>query len=857
MADPQVPATETLYSPSGEQVQVPLADVPAALRSGGLTVREDQVLYVENPAAPGTVKPLVGQDAVDYYGDLRHAGMRAGSADEFGQQLRQEEYSGAGAGAQALAAGAARGLTFGGSDYLLSQLDGGRERLAGLKEFHPGLSLGGEVAGIALPALFSGGATAGARGAVAAGGAVRGGGALARGAEALGAVGRVTGAPGALAERGASALAGAVGLAEAGAASRVAAGAARGLAEGALYGAGQAVSDASIKGDPLTVDKLFAAAQHGGGLGAAVGGALPGLGALLRAGAAKTAEGVTSAVAKVEERLAAKEAEVAGRLEAAVPKGESTLKALASRVEREQVLAATGATPKQLGKLAREPELEGVVVKQYAEELPALAGKKEGALLSRPEKLAAAEKLVAQKGKQVGELVDALERSGAKVDNLAVYKTGREQLEKLAQQAGSRAQVDALRSFVEDLDAKLVGGGAKELWSQKKFLGQAIKGKGVEESALREAKREIFWSLDKELTRMGDGAAAELGEGFAARWRLANREYRGARWLEDATRRGAETGAGRLGLSDKLTAVGAGLVAGGGPLGAAAGLGTALLTQAVKPVAHDIAANLARGIVRGDALSRVVRMVDDRVGGRVAALTKTAAETAKRLPGPAPVAVTLEGASHASKERKTMAAQYAERRERLARSQALDARPARDALAGIASTHPEIASALVAKQKAADAYLASKAPPSSRAGLGAQVDERERVAPAAMSKWLRYAKGVDDPIGVLDDAADGVASRESVEALKAVYPDLYSELSDRVALAVAQASAEGKTYSYQERVSLKLVFGVDSDPSLDPRFIQRYQASIHAPARENTQTVAPPTRPINTTKLLQPEAEPL
>lgn len=78
-------------------------------------------------------------------------------------KLHHEKYGGLGGELKAAATGAARGLTFGLSDVALTGLGVEGETLRGLKEENPIASGAGELAGIAAPALLSGGTGLAAR----------------------------------------------------------------------------------------------------------------------------------------------------------------------------------------------------------------------------------------------------------------------------------------------------------------------------------------------------------------------------------------------------------------------------------------------------------------------------------------------------------------------------------------------------------------------------------------------------------------------------------------------------------------------------------------------------------------------
>jgi hypothetical protein len=147
--------------------------------------------------------------------------------------------------------GALSGLTIGASDMFADAEAGQRAR------YNPGTRIATEIGGAILPAIFSGGTTAGASGARAAG--------------SLASLARITPA-GQLAYRAGN-LGKAVGGGLKGAV--VAAG-----VEGAVFGGGAEVTRTALSGDPLTVEGVIASAGIGGILGAGAGALAHGFGAL-------------------------------------------------------------------------------------------------------------------------------------------------------------------------------------------------------------------------------------------------------------------------------------------------------------------------------------------------------------------------------------------------------------------------------------------------------------------------------------------------------------------------------------------------------------------------------------------------
>ena len=106
-----------------------------------------------------------------------------------------------------------------------------------------------------------------------------------------------------------------------------------------------------------------------------------------------------------------------------------------------------------------------------------------------------------------------------------------------------------------------------------------------------------------------------------------------------------------------------------------------------------------------------------------------------------------------------------------------------------------------------------------------------------MDRFMRYAGAVDRPESVIDDLRHGRASREAIEALRAVYPSLYQRLVREVTQQLA--SDEGAPPSYQHRLQLGLLMGAPVDPTMTPSFMAMLNAGMGpAVAAQATQASA-------------------
>jgi len=127
------------------------------------------MLVVDPTGNLGTIDPAEAPSA------LSEGGFRMPTSEELHAYHADLKYGGGGNALKAFGAGALRGASLGLSDYALTHSGAvAPETLAGLKEAHSVASPVGEVGGVALGALATGGASAVGEGAVEGGAAAAG-----------------------------------------------------------------------------------------------------------------------------------------------------------------------------------------------------------------------------------------------------------------------------------------------------------------------------------------------------------------------------------------------------------------------------------------------------------------------------------------------------------------------------------------------------------------------------------------------------------------------------------------------------------------------------------------------------------
>ena len=767
---------------------------------------DNQTVYVKRG---GKLSAISGADANTLFSGSGAVGTELASQDEFADQQVKKSFEGTGRGLAAAAIGAS---AIGGIiPSIVRNFDPATANAWNQhREERPGAYMAGEVGGLLATALIPGGqAEAGAGLAARLGlGGARALAAPVRGASALG------GFAEGLAARG---LAGA-GMAETGLATRVLAATAGQAVEGGLYGLGNAVTDAALKGDDLTSEKLLAGIGHGALIGGVAGGGLKAAGGLFsRAGAA------SSEVEQAVSRGLSEETSQA--LARATPKADSTLGSVISQVESSATKRALGVVRQDLELLAKNKELETRLLTVAHEELPAFSNKSILGYMSKSEIAEAAPKLVESYGQRIGahvkELDALVEKSAVKVGD-DVVKTGVDmnkvydriasevEAPALAQLGGERAASIAA-NLREDLSRvmSLEPGGAtfKRLHSLRGEVDDMIRkhhGKGTIADELGKDVRRI---MEDELIKQADVLTKTMGDAdFVARYTADKLGYRAAKIIEKGAEKNLvqQQGTRFGGLSEQL-----GLLGGLASAGLSGGLVGFAVQRLVKDRGAQAIASIAHAAGSNKRLSAVTGLVEERAGHAV-----------ERFATEAPAKSALR--SVAVKTREALSTEY-NRTSDAVRRVAKDPAAIANAVADIRDTNPAVAESLTRKATTATAFLESKLPQErSRSPLQPQV-KPSKPSPAEMSKFVRYAKAVDDPLSVFEDASKGAVSREGVEALKAVYPALYRELQGRYGAAVANRKQE---LSYPQKVQMAVLFGIPADASFMAVNIKTVQKAL-------------------------------
>jgi hypothetical protein len=122
-------------------------------------------------------------------------------------------------------------------------------------------------------------------------------------------------------------------------------------------------------------------------------------------------------------------------------------------------------------------------------------------------------------------------------------------------------------------------------------------------------------------------------------------------------------------------------------------------------------------------------------------------------------------------------------------------------------------------------FLAQKLPTdhASRAVTDSLTKRKYEPSSIEISKFEKYLQTIENPLSVIDELNAGTITREHTEALQAVYPDIY----DRIRIETMEKIETSKDpIPYQKRLNLGILLNIPTDAALVPSNIQGLQAQF-------------------------------
>lgn len=571
--------------------------------------------------------------------------------------------------------------------------------------------------------------------------------------------------------------------------------AAQGMTEGALFGAEQVATEEGL-GDPnLTAQS----ALNEVGLSTVFGGGL-GLGGGLLSGLAK--ESATALGGKLAEWLPEFE-------------GNRNLKA-AGAIQSDIAHAEKRVGREELNKIGREAGEMGLVEKFDS---PAAVLEKAGAQME-------------SSGQKMGEILDAADGAPGAAPRGMEDILARVRKKVLADMEASPFREGAAKALGQKLagfEAQFPGRGEevslgfRDLHGIRKEIdaelfglrGQLDPGATYYKAALRDVRGIVSDEINTGLEKANLSSKA---------WKEANREYQVAAQIEKFAEKGAQrsTGNNFVSPTEFLGAL-AGVASGSFPMGIILGLGTA----AARRYGSGVMGAAARGIRQGETLGALVQLSKANQ-----AVAKKVSELAGSLVSGAKSAAAPTFAKSLVMDRIQQVQQFAQ-----------DPQFAQDALAkhtqGLQEHAPQTAQAAQMTVARGASFLASKLPAQPVHALG----KPPPVPDAQRWTFNRYYEAVNQPTSILQHAAAGTLTPLDVEAVRAVYPELLTQMQTA---ALEKVTAHKGAVPYRSRLMLSMLLGADLDGTLSAKAIQANQLTYQRPSQKSGEDVAAPRPPTST-----------
>jgi len=727
---------------------------------------------------------------------------------EVQQESYEQQYGDPLSAGLAGAAGAARGLSFGLSDQLLTKtglVDA--DTLKGLESANPISSNVGEVGAIVGSALLSGGTSAAAKGAQALGSGVS---AVTKGAAAAGvAVEKLL-----MSE---AAKAGVKKSIAKSLAAKMAPKVVEGGIEGAAFGAGKLLSENALGDIDLNAENLLAAV----GPGALIGG---GLGAMFGA-----ANAIAPTVEKFGQRLTRESGSIVDKVSNAYKQ--------------------IGGTPAQAAKLKSTK-----FGKEFLEELPDFAKSEmkwnllDDAVVREQKALAVKDAAGAEIGKIADELevaymaskgevplmrdyankvVNKLQELRAKtinavktVDDEVTVVTGAAPTELINPALEpSRKLIDDQISFYQQLAT------SKDKLSPSQLNKFRLEADELArwDAVVGDAKKDIFREIRGVAREEFDNYARSVSPSLAKLLKEQNKKFSYSSEIADTIKNTAERSrmADVGGSLKDMAAAAAGGAVFGGPGAVIAGVGRAALNS-------DARRNAAVLFDLEKAAQETSKYIAKTVGGVFSGAKNV-------VPKVAPLKVAESALSYdysGDKVKKPKDVNQA--LQNLAKNVDVFTTSPDKFLALSARNSspyyqyaPNILDAADRTSLASLAFLAQKIPKrTTTGGIFDVLKKSPLINSQEMAKLERYLTAIENPKSVFSDLSHGKLSREGVEVLKSVYPKLYQQAQDAVA---SKIDSEGDNLTYQQKLQLGTLLDIPADASMAPANVMGLQTLFAAP----------------------------
>jgi hypothetical protein len=320
----------------------------------------------------------------------------------------------------------------------------------------------------------------------------------------------------------------------------------------------------------------------------------------------------------------------------------------------------------------------------------------------------------------------------------------------------------------------------------------------------------------KKLNRMN-----ELGQKFQKRWSAIKETVSLENQLADITQKSSAL----QGMVPGLGAAGVGYMVGDAE-GAAIGLALSPFTNPGRYLQVRAALNRISGDM-GLNIGKAIKGYINKVTGK-------AVPKAKRIVGPA--AQKVLGDSNWGDRRTKDKTRYQafERRSKELTEFVSNPQLAADRLMknteAVSDAAPQLAAAVQMKALNAATYMYQKMPKPTK--TGALLEHKFKPSEVDLIRWERVVEAITDPMVLLRDLAKGMLTRETRDAVEAVFPVFFQKVTVAIAEQIPHLQ---KVLPYKEKINLSTLFNMEVDQTMSPRFYNTMQMLAMAPPPEPPQ----------------------
>ena len=161
---------------------------------------------------------------------------------------------------------------------------------------------------------------------------------------------------------------------------------------------------------------------------------------------------------------------------------------------------------------------------------------------------------------------------------------------------------------------------------------------------------------------------------------------------------------------------------------------------------------------------------------------------------------------------------------------------------------PDTASAIDAKYLQMLQFISTK---SKKSKKSTGLFDTKKGAPSGFetAKMARYLDAITNPQSMVTKAAHGKLSREHVEVMQSIFPQMHNQLKSSVLDFISKNNKKGAKLTYQQQLQLGQLVGVQAHESTNPANVQALQSMFgEQPVAEEQGSQFSPARADNVDK---------